>query len=72
MDGAWLQQQLDARFLTLSDFAREVPCDDSTLRKALDGQRISVRKAFDIMQAIRRLPLEACEVTAGLLGIASS
>ena len=72
VDGAWLQRELHVRLMTPTQFAGEVPCDQSTLRKALDSQPISVRKAHDIVQALRRLQAEPCGVLAGLLGVASS
>jgi hypothetical protein len=71
VDGAWLQRELDLRLMTATQFAREVPCDESTLHKALDSQLISVRKAHDMVQALRRLPVEPCEVLDGLLGAPS-
>jgi len=68
VDGAWLQDQLDLRLLTLTAFAEEVRCDVATLRKALAGGPISRRKAADILQALRRLPIEDGEI-AYLLGV---
>jgi hypothetical protein len=72
VNGAWLQRELDLRLMTATQFAQEVRCDDSTLRKALDSQLISVRKVYDILQALRRLPVEPCDVLDGLLGVPSS
>lgn len=68
IDGAWLQHQLHLRLLTLSAFAAEVQCDESTLRKALKGERISLRKAGDIAQALRRLPVVEGDYLSALLG----
>jgi hypothetical protein len=68
VDGIWLQDQLDLRLLTLTAFAAEVPCDVATLRKALASGAISRRKAGDIFQALRRLPVEDGEI-AHLLGL---
>lgn len=68
VDGVWLQGQLDLRLLTLTAFAAEVPCDVATLRKALASGSISRRKAGDIFQALRRLPVEDGEI-AHLLGL---
>jgi hypothetical protein len=65
------QRELDLRLLTATHFAKEVPCDESTLRKALNSQPISVRKAHEIVQALRRLQAELCGVLAGLLGVSS-
>ena len=69
VDGAWLQQQLDLRLLTLTAFAEEVPCDVATLRKALAGGPISRRKAGDIVQALRRMPIEDGDILVNLLGV---
>ena len=68
VDGGWLQEQLDLRLLTITSFAREVPCDSATLRKALAGGPISVRRAADIVQALKRLPVSDSELVAGLVG----
>ncbi|MGD0833485.1 MAG: hypothetical protein ABSA40_03540 [Candidatus Dormibacteria bacterium] len=69
VDGVWLQRQLDLRLLTLTAFAGEVPCDVATVRKALDGGHISRRKAADMAQALRRLPVEEGDVIVDLLGV---
>ena len=68
VDGGWLQRQLDLRLLSLCAFAREVPCDTATVRKALAGGPISRRKAGDIAQALRRLPAPDDGVLEALLG----
>jgi hypothetical protein len=68
VDGVWLQQQLDLRLLTLTAFAEEVPCDVATLRKALAGGPISRRKAGDILQALRRMPIADGDII-DLLGV---
>ena len=68
LDGDWLQGQLDLRFVTLTAFAAEAGCDPVTLRKALEGRPISVRKAADIAQALRLLPVEQDDLLVNLLG----
>jgi hypothetical protein len=68
VDGEWLQDQLDLRLLTLTAFAAEVPCDVATLRKALADGPINRRKASDILQALRRLPVEEGDIV-DLLGV---
>ena len=68
VDGAWLQEQLDLRLLTLTAFAAEVPCDAATVRKALSSGRVSVRKAADMIQALKRLPVQDRELVSGLVG----
>jgi hypothetical protein len=72
VNGAWLQRELDLRLMTATQFAKAVPCDESTLRKALGSQLISVRKAHDMVQALRRLPIERCDALDGLLAVSSS
>jgi hypothetical protein len=68
VDGVWLQDQLDLRLLTLTAFAEEVRCDVATLRKALAGGPISRRKAADILQALRRMPIAEGDII-DLLGV---
>ena len=68
VDGAWLQEQLDLRLLTVTAFAAEVPCDVATVRKALDSDWINRGKARDILQALRRLPVEEGDIIH-LLGV---